>query len=366
MTVDIPIPKWNESAREYDLRRDLKVLRGPLEWSWDVTNECVGRCLHCFNRSGILTRCELTDAEMISVSKEIAALKPLGVCLCGGEPLLRAGVVTAIIQELDAAGIAVNMVSNGMLLTKQLAVRLSAAHVHTVQISLDGARAQTHEYLRRITGSFDKAITAIKVLRDQGTDVCVSFSPTRASIREWEDVFSLCERLGVSELRIQPLMPLGTCCSSYDEIVPTPVQYSELVEEYKRRSWNPSSPVRLEWGDPVDHLIRFGQFYSMTTYAVHITADGFLMPSLYLPVTLGNVRRHTLSEYWHEGLGAAWNVRLVRELAFRIRSIGDFRRIRPFPFFDAAVDLDLIDRSQADIEHLTDVTLRYVKTAERR
>jgi MoaA/NifB/PqqE/SkfB family radical SAM enzyme len=360
-TVQIPKPGWNETGREYQLRRDAAVLRGPVEWSWDVTNQCVGACLHCFNRSGILPRQELTDAEMIDLAGQIAAMKPLGVCFCGGEPLLRAGLLPTLARELTAAGTTVNAVSNGMLMTPSIAARLFEAGIRLVQVSVDGAQARTHEHLRRVPGSFDKAIAAIRMLRECGATVGVSFSPTRVNIHEWIEVYGLCRELGVADLRIQPLMPLGTCGLWYDDIAPSQAQYRELIDQYKRLGMASPAPPRLEWGDPVDHLIRFGQSYAMITYTVHVTSDGYLMPSVYLPVVLGNVRRHPLADYWRAGLATAWDVRLVREMAYRVRSNRDFQHIRPHPYFDPPVDLDLVDHTPAEIERLTDVTLDFIE-----
>ena len=356
----IPQPRWNEVPREYNLRRDAAVLRGPVEWSIDVTNECVGCCLHCFNRSRVLKRDELSDDELAGVVRQIAAVKPLGVCLCGGEPLLRAGLVVALAAELGKVGTSVNMVTTGLLVTPEIASSLADSGMRHVQVSIDGASAQSHERLRQLPGSFDKAIEGIRLLRESGVTVGVSFTPTRFNIEEWSEVYELCVSLDVAELREQPLMPLGTCLHNYDEIAPTEAQYRELINDCKRRTLEPETPIRLEWGDPVDHLIRFGQFHAMIPYTLHVTSDGFLMPSVYLPVVLGNVRRHTIEAYWQAGLARAWQLRLIRTMAYRVRSNRDFRDIRPLPYFDLPIDLDLVDRSEAEIQQLTDVVLAFV------
>ena len=34
-----PTPHWNESPLDFTLRHDAEVIRGPVEWSVDVTNE---------------------------------------------------------------------------------------------------------------------------------------------------------------------------------------------------------------------------------------------------------------------------------------------------------------------------------------
>jgi Fe-coproporphyrin III synthase len=357
----IPQPRWNEVAREYNLRRDSAVLRGPVEWSVDVTNECVGRCQHCFNRSGLLHRDELSSNELGNLMRQIAAMKPLGLCLCGGEPLLRAPIVLPLAKLLANTGTGVNMVTNGMLVNEKLAAQIKDAGIKMVQVSLDGVSAESHDRLRCVPGSWEKAVNAIRLLRAEGITVGVAFTPTSYNCHEFGAVHQLCSELGAFELRIQPLMPLGEAQIHYDEISPTPAQYQTLVDEYKAVLMSKGFKAAVEWGDPVDHLIRFGQFYSMPTFSLHVTSDGFLVPSVYLPVVLGNIRRHTLAEYWEAGVSCAWQLRLIRELSYRIRSNRDFLYQKPNTFFDAPVDLDLIDHNPAEVEDLTDTVLAFVE-----
>lgn len=361
MTHDLA-PHWNESPSEYRIRHDAAIIRGPVEWSWDVTSECTGRCLHCFNRSGTLKRDELTDEEMIPIAHQIAEFQPLGICFCGGEPLLRLDMVCRLASIIwEEGGTSANLVTNGMLMTEQIAKRLKQTRVMSIQVSLDGSHADTHEKLRMVQGSFEKAVNAIKMIRNADINAGVAFSPTRFNVHEFHEVFELCKSLGVNELRIQPLMPLGECNLHADEIIPSNDQYDELIMQYKLilNKYDPS--MKVEWGDPVDHLIRFGQYYIMVPYTLHITSDGFLVPTVYLPIHLGNVRRHRLDEYWKAGLNTAWQVPIIREMAYRIRCNQDFRFIRPHPYFDAHIDYDLIDRTPKEKEIITNTVLSFIE-----
>jgi Fe-coproporphyrin III synthase len=357
----IPPPAWNLTSRDNSLHFHAAVLRGPVEWTWDVTNKCTGECQHCYNSSGVLERDELSDDEMQSVARQVAETNPLGICLCGGEPLLRLDAIAAIAPVLTDSGAEISLVTNGWLVSEEVAARLGSLELSLVQVSLDGARAETHDRLRRMPGAFERAVDAVRRLVARGLQVSVSFVPTRFNIEEWADLRTLCESLGVTELRFQPLMPLGQAALQYEELTPTPEQYRTLIDEYRRITCKPYSGMKVQWGDPVDHLIRFGQFYAMPPYTMHISSDGYLVPSVYLPVHLGNIRRHSLAEYWEAGLNKAWQLRLLRELAWRVRSNRDFGAIRPHPYLDAHIDLDLVDRSAQEIEALTDIALNFIE-----
>ncbi|MEF3244807.1 MAG: hypothetical protein K6343_02335 [Caldisericaceae bacterium] len=60
--------------------------------------------------------------------------------------------------------------------------------------------------------------------------------------------------------------------------------------------------TNIEWGDPVDHLIRFPTIVEHCSTFVGVKADGSIQVSPYLPITVGNIRRHKFSEYWDKGL----------------------------------------------------------------
>jgi Fe-coproporphyrin III synthase len=356
--VTIPKQRWFELPREFNLRRDAALMRGPIDWSWDVTNQCVSTCLHCFNRSGVLSRDELADDAACDLMRQIAELEPLAICLCGGEPLLRSELVLEATRILATTRAAISMVTNGYLLTADLAARLRGAGMRLVQVSVDGATAASHERLRQLPGAFERAWAAIGLLVEAGITVGVSFAPTAFNITEWRQVYDRCREAGVTDMRMQPLMPLGQCVLNFDEIAPSQEQYRALIEALQEV---PACEMRLEWGDPIDHLIRFGQYYSMVTHMMHVTADGFLAPSVYLPVYLGNVRRHTIEEYWEAGMGRAWQLEVVREMAYRLRSNRDFAAMRPSPFFDAPIVLDLVDLSPEGIRGVSDTALDFIE-----
>lgn len=361
-------PRWNESVRDHALRRGGEVVRGPAEFSMDLCGGCHGGCLHCFNRSGRRRPgqpADLSDDEVRGLADQVVEMAPRALCLCGGEPLLRADLALELLARFSAAGISASMVTTGRQITPDLARALGATGVASVQVSLDGATAESHDRLRQRKGDFDHSVAALERLAHAGVSTSVSFCPTRFSADEFGGAVELARALGASDLRAQPLMPLGEALFHWEELRPTNEQYQRLVDTYRDLVPTFDNSFHVEWGDPVDHLIRFGQFYGSICHAYHITAGGLITPSVYLPVFVGDVRRHTLAEYWRAGLCRVWDLRLVRELAFRVRSVADMALLRPIPFVDRPFLLDLAEMSQAEVERLTDGALGLVRATER-
>jgi MoaA/NifB/PqqE/SkfB family radical SAM enzyme len=211
-----------------------------------------------------------------------------------------------------------------------------------VQVSLDGATLDTHERLRGVRGSFDKAVQSLKNLNEESIDTAVAFCPTKFNVNEFENCLDLASELGCRRVRVQPLMIIGNALLNSDILRPTAEQYRELVEVIKFRSANGAKGVYIEWGDPIFHLRQIDQLGLLYT---EIKSDGSIGVSAYLPIFLGNLRKYSLSEYWEAGLYRVGKLPVLQDLAERIRSVEDLSRIDPIPFHEYGdyVRLDLID-----------------------
>ena len=56
------------------------------------------------------------------------------------------------------------------------------------------------------------------------------------------------------------------------------------------------------------------QHYNRTaTSYVTIKANGNIMVSPYLPISVGNIRRHAFNEYWNNGLSGVWNTKFIQD-----------------------------------------------------
>ncbi len=233
-------------------------LSGPIMISIDVTYRCNFRCKHCFNGSGApMLGEELSDDELLEIAKSVGVLQPNVVCFCGGEPLLRWAVLCDACKVIKSQSpfTQVNLVTNGSLVTEIIASRLNSAGITTVQVSIDGPNSEIHDWFRNKPGSFNHAINSVKILRRAGLNVVVASAPHKRHLLRLEETIDLCRQLGVSEIRMQPIMPLGRAIDNYNEIVPSYFEYQKLsrkLQELKYQSIDNGTVV--EWGDPIDHL----------------------------------------------------------------------------------------------------------------
>ncbi|UNC92830.1 radical SAM/SPASM domain-containing protein [Candidatus Contubernalis alkaliaceticus] len=322
---------------------NIQKVNSPIMIAVDVTNKCNLRCVHCFNNSGEGSRNEMTDDELIELMDQIIELAPLCVCICGGEPLLRP-VIYYLIEKLSGNVGTINMVSNGYYIDDTVAKKLVDSGLKLLQISIDGTTSMQHDTLRGIRGSFDKAVRAVQYARQNELKVVTSLVPNKLNHEYIEEYLDRCKEMGVSEVRMMPFIPMGRG-STAETLLLDGDDYVVLQQKIlKKKQQYQFDNFKVEWGDPIDHLLRMplNQQYGMKAYAMEVKSDGSITVSTYLPIRVGNVREHSMKEYWDAGYADIWgNEQFLRHVN-KIDNIYDFDRVEPRPYTGEYIDIKLI------------------------
>ena len=331
--------------------KHAKILSGPLQVQFDITNKCNFRCLHCYNKSGENNACEneLSDNEIISLFKELKKLKPYNVCFCGGEPLLRFDLIKKISNSIKDTIPSISIVTNGFLLTEEKLLELLESGINRIQISLDGNSKETHELLRQKEGSFEKALDAIKLCakhKSSMNEFMVCFSPTTFNIVEFPEVAKRVLSIGADVIRVQPLMLSGRGKEHSDLLNPKSYQYQKLLKDIERLK-SIYGDNKIDWGDPVDHIIRFRNYLNDIYTNITIQANGNIIATPYIPISFGNIKRHSIRDYWNAGLASVWNNELLQKYANQINILSDIGKdIQEFPnlWEEETLSLDILEK----------------------
>lgn len=322
----------------------MRRLRAPLSVSWDVTMDCHFQCAHCFNMSGPgRGRNELDAAESMALARQLIELEVLNVCLCGGEPLLRPDLCE-IARTLADARIVVSMVSNGYYLDERKAEELAAAGVRFLQISIDGATAESHERLRGKKGSFERAVAAARAVAATGSiELAVAFCPTRFNVDEFPAYVDLVRELGTRQIRMMPVLRMGRAELYRDELLPTPDQMALFRQNVQKKTLECiDAGITVELGDPLEHLYLFPR-NDAKLFILCIRSNGDLTISGYLPLVLGNVRERPIRDYWEAGLDEIWRHPYVKRVCDSITNLEELRDLDPLPWVEGDLHLDLFD-----------------------
>ncbi|MCL1965748.1 MAG: radical SAM protein [Candidatus Bathyarchaeota archaeon] len=275
----------------------------PLILSWNVTRECNLNCSHCYiNAADRKLENELTTEEGKRLIDQICEVSHPLLVLSGGEPILRADIYE-LIKYGSSKGLKMGLGSNGSLIDDVVAKKLKNAGITTVSISIDSHIASQHDNFRGVEGSWEKAVNAIKVLRDNNVLVQVNTTLTHDNYDQIDDIMYISESLGVENFHLFFLVPTGRGVK-IDDI--SPQKYEDMITNtfakvFKHRlNVRPSCApqfmrIAQDMGLNMRQWIR-GCIAGM--YYCRIYPNGDITPCPYLPVKVGNVREDSFQEIW--------------------------------------------------------------------
>ena len=152
--------------------RQGKPTTGPMLGTLFLTYRCNNDCYMCHTlevakeRKGKGLK-ELNEEGLKRLIDGFAELGTTALSLTGGEPLIRPEAPD-LVAYARAKGLIVHLNTNGMLVDEAMAKRLVGAGIDSVNLSLDGAKAETHDRLRRTKGGFERVRAAVGHLKKAG------------------------------------------------------------------------------------------------------------------------------------------------------------------------------------------------------
>ena len=224
-------------------------LDAPICLTWELTYACNLQCVHCLSSSGRRDPRELSTAEAESVIDELERMQVFYVNIGGGEPTIRPDFWHLVDYCVDHR-VGVKFSTNGSRIDAGVARRLATRDYVDVQLSIDGADAETNDRVRG-DGSFNTALTAMEHLAaaDFG-EFKISVVMTRHNIGQLDRFAALADRYG-AQLRLPRFRPSGRGADTWHELHPTDGQQRELYH------WLLDRPEVLT-GDSFFHLSALG------------------------------------------------------------------------------------------------------------
>jgi radical SAM protein with 4Fe4S-binding SPASM domain len=169
----------------------------PWQVHWDLTYACQLKCQHCYqmnldwNRKG-----ELSTGRVLETLDELVELGTQELTFSGGDPFVRKDFL-GIVERACANAFSVTIYSSGHAISPEVARHLGEAGVASVELTLMGADAETHDTLTRRPGSFERLLGGVAALREVGVHVVGKTVVTRQNLDQVERLLALCGELGI-------------------------------------------------------------------------------------------------------------------------------------------------------------------------
>jgi len=277
--------------------------RTPRIIGWGITNGCNLSCRHCFTASGKRSRNEMTTAECRRVIDAMAAIGVSTIGWTGGEPLLRTDLED-LIDYARQKRIRSSITTNGILLDRERAVRLTEAGNRAIQISIDGSSPERNRLMRGATEEeYHTILEAIRTCKRLDIRVILATVLCRENLDDGPAMIKLATREGVDSIRFCGYAPIGRGKSKdikkrFDlaQALPELLRFVEQAQEERTLivdfdiGFGPTPP------DYTFHKCVAG----IETFYLGATGDVYPCTSLaYREFLVGNVREIPLEDIWN-------------------------------------------------------------------
>jgi radical SAM protein with 4Fe4S-binding SPASM domain len=292
--------------------RSDRILSAPLFVIWEITGLCNLSCEHCLSSAGEPLSNELSTEEAMKLLDYLEAMKVFNINLSGGEPLMRPDIFD-IIDYASQKRISIDLLTNGALITEKVLNRLEDSNIFNVQVSIDGIE-ETHDRFRGRKGTYERAINAIKLLKDAKFNVSISSTVTKQNMSEIPRIIDMAIDLGLPSFKTTFFMPTGRGKGNIDRLVLThqdAKDFTYMMIEKKKEVGNKitiASATEYPWlikgldkksleSMKLDDSSKIGCTAGSSSF--YITPDGKIAPCPFLrDLTAGDVRERDIKEIW--------------------------------------------------------------------
>lgn len=290
MALDLDKKRWGRHFSDEEIaeaRDNGRLLTMELETS----HICNLRCIYCYSNAGRKLQNELTLDEIYDAIDQGADLGVRRVILIGGgEPMMHPHIME-IARYLNRKGLAIDLFTNGTLLTPDTARELYDLGVEPA-VKFNSLRADVQDYLVNFDGAWELIQRGIECLMDAGypdddhdlgieTIVCSQNYDEIPEIWRW-----------ARERRIVPYIEMITFQGRAQKRYDLNVSVERLHDLFERLRAIDRDEYGYEWQA---HPPVAGLNCSRHEYSCTITANGFVQPCTGVDVHVGNIRHDSLA-----------------------------------------------------------------------
>lgn len=219
-----------------------------------LTEGCNLRCRHCWISPKYQNEnqaCAALDFDLFgSIIAQARCLGLRAAKLTGGEPLIHPRIHD-IIELIRTENLRLIVETNGILCTPNLSREMAACKSPFVSVSLDGSDAETHEWMRGVSGCFEKALEGIRNLTGAGLKPQIIMSVIRRNKNQIEQVVRMTESLGCGSIKLNIVQPTARGEQMHDQGETLTIE--ELIElgQWVERDLAPTTSLRLSHSHPL-------------------------------------------------------------------------------------------------------------------
>ncbi|HEY1348835.1 MAG TPA: radical SAM protein [Ktedonobacteraceae bacterium] len=278
----------------------------------ELLRDCPLLCVHCSAYAAPHHNMHLPLQRVFSLINEFADGGGRRITFTGGEPLMYTGI-EGILQHSCERGLQTRLFSSGITYdatTRTIGhsvLNRCAPFLDTIMYSVYSTRAEAHDQITRISGSFGLTVEAIKYTLSLGARAELHFVPTLQNYQELSLVVELAAALCVPRVGIIRFVPQGR----------GKARAHEMALHREAHQWLRETIITLRKRYPQVTLSVGSAYNLLGVHSLHpctaginqlvIEADGRIIPcsafsGIRLNDPIGNILQQPLQIVWKHSL----------------------------------------------------------------
>jgi pyrroloquinoline quinone biosynthesis protein E len=278
--------------------------RRPTTLLAELTHRCPLHCPYCSNPIDLArSQSELSTDDWKRVFTQARELGALQLGLSGGEPLIRRDLEELVVHA-HTLGFYQTLVTSAVGLTRERTLRLKAAGLEHVQISIQDSDKEIAEKIAG-TRSWDAKLQAAEWIKELDFAFTVNVVLHRANLDHLEEIIDMAGALGADRIELANTQYYGWAVLNRESLMPTrdQIERSEVIVDRAVEKYRGQMQIIYVLPDYYSEFPKpcqggWGNFYLV------VAPDGRTMPchaaSQITTLTFDNVREHSVGWIWEE------------------------------------------------------------------
>lgn len=290
----------------------------PLTIFFELTYNCNEDCIHCYVvpvhkkqlKAGV-ERVQLTADECKRTLDQMAEAGCMLVTFTGGEVLTRRDFFE-IAMHAKKNHFGVRFFSNAILIDENKADKIRELNPMEVGISVYGVNHETHDFVTKVPGSFEKTKRAIYLLKERGVPINIKVPVMTVNFKEYGEIYEWAKELGARpqfDINMTPQDdgsrdPLALQIDDEEQLFAL-LNDTRLFPQAKQTKLVPETDMICESVKP-EGIKKKRHFCDAGKNLAGISPYGDVYPCIQWRIVAGNVRDKSFTQIWREAETLTW------------------------------------------------------------
>ncbi|MCH9808213.1 MAG: pyrroloquinoline quinone biosynthesis protein PqqE [Alphaproteobacteria bacterium] len=225
-------------SREAAPLEEEACARAPVGLLAELTHRCPLQCPYCSNPTELeRANTELSTADWQSVMRQAAELGILQIHLSGGEPTARRDL-EEIVETAAKSGLYTNLITAGVLLSRERLEKLRDAGLDHVQLSIQDVDVENADRIGAYKGGAKKKHEVAGWVRELDMPLTVNAPIHRQNIENLPAIIDYAVDVGAGRLEVAHIQYYAWALKNRAALMPTKEAFmktAEIVKEAKER-----------------------------------------------------------------------------------------------------------------------------------